>query len=702
MKPLKLTIEGIKSFTDAQSVNFTELGKSNIFVICGVTGAGKSTVLDCIILALYGNKSDGLKIEQYINLKSDKGTITLDFEAENGGVKKNYRVTRTFYRSRATKASLVDLDTDIALCEGGDKVSAYIQDMIGLSVTNFTNVIVLEQGKYGEFLKATKKERNEVVGSLFKLERYRDLYKKASDKKKIIDAEIAALDEYLSSVKDITATAIDDKKREIKAAAKREKELEKETQELKKKRDKFAREEEAYRHYSDAREALKTARKDFERRAAELASFEKGASDRKDDEEKLAEIAEKITLARERKTALERLEDTVESRAKAERELKKLRDDYAEKSQKLKLAKADESKTQDIVGHCEEKLVKLCRELTFFGIEIDFKASSVDIQRMIGDFKLMHSASALAENLKAGDVCPVCGSTVTKRHKHVSDEEFDKASKLLGEAAKAAELRENRLQNLIKCVGETETLFAQLEGLRSAGKARSSELEGLDKQIRNVLGELPYELAVKTTESELKQLERNQAAFKKEFDERAETMARLTAEKTRAEGILAGCIANEQKLKCSEPNNVEIAEINKALDEGERTLRELASTAALMGAEVERQEKELGKKREKEVEKKELTATGDRLGCLMKMFKGDKFLEFISQEYILDFCADASKTLSGMSGGCYTMGYDVDKTEFYVRDFRAGNLSRSVGTLSGGETFLASLSLAIAVSKAIA
>ena len=77
-------------------------------------------------------------------------------------------------------------------------------------------------------------------------------------------------------------------------------------------------------------------------------------------------------------------------------------------------------------------------------------------------------------------------------------------------------------------------------------------------------------------------------------------------------------------------------------------------------------------------------------------------MEFIAQEYIEDFCVDASAYLAKMSGGCYTLEYDADAAMFFVKDFRAGNLKRSVRTLSGGETFLASLSLAIAVSKSIA
>lgn len=185
MKPLRLSIEGIKSFTERQTIDFALMEKSKIFVICGVTGAGKTTILDSIVLALYGNKKDGLKIDEYVNIKSEKGCIEFDFEVFAGGEEKSYRVTRTFYRAknRSSKAQLIDLSSGAVLCDGGDKVTAATTELVGLDEENFTKVIVLQQGKYGEFLKATKKNRTELVGNLFKLEKYRDLHKKASGKK---------------------------------------------------------------------------------------------------------------------------------------------------------------------------------------------------------------------------------------------------------------------------------------------------------------------------------------------------------------------------------------------------------------------------------------------------------------------------------------------------------------------------------------
>jgi exonuclease SbcC len=76
----------------------------------------------------------------------------------------------------------------------------------------------------------------------------------------------------------------------------------------------------------------------------------------------------------------------------------------------------------------------------------------------------------------------------------------------------------------------------------------------------------------------------------------------------------------------------------------------------------------------------------------------NKFMEFIASEYLQDVCLDASDRLLKMTGNRYFLRYE---TEFMVGDnFDGGNL-RAVRTLSGGETFLVSLSLALSLSNAI-
>ncbi len=76
----------------------------------------------------------------------------------------------------------------------------------------------------------------------------------------------------------------------------------------------------------------------------------------------------------------------------------------------------------------------------------------------------------------------------------------------------------------------------------------------------------------------------------------------------------------------------------------------------------------------------------------------NKFMEFIASEYLQEVCLSASKTLLSLTGGRYFLRYEK---EFKVGDNRKGGLLRAVKTLSGGETFLVSLSLALSLSGAI-
>ena len=83
---------------------------------------------------------------------------------------------------------------------------------------------------------------------------------------------------------------------------------------------------------------------------------------------------------------------------------------------------------------------------------------------------------------------------------------------------------------------------------------------------------------------------------------------------------------------------------------------------------------------------------------LKKLLEGNKFMEFVAEEYLQTVALNASKRLLSLTGGRYFLRYDGG---FFVGDnFDGGNL-RTVSTLSGGETFLVSLSLAIALSAEI-
>ena len=97
MKPISLTIKGLNSFEEEQHIDFLKLTQNGFFGIFGPTGSGKSTILDGICLALYGDIPRG-KVN-FINLNSDRAYVEFEFQI-SGAENRKYRVSREFRRDK--------------------------------------------------------------------------------------------------------------------------------------------------------------------------------------------------------------------------------------------------------------------------------------------------------------------------------------------------------------------------------------------------------------------------------------------------------------------------------------------------------------------------------------------------------------------------------------------------------------------------
>lgn len=231
MKPIKLELMGLNSYTDKQTIDFEKLTSRGLFGIFGNTGSGKSTILDAITIALYGDISR--EATDYINSSCDKAVVKYEFEIGNKNNRKRYFVERTIKNTPAggTKTSRVLLgeikdDGDInVLADKVGEVKSKIQDIIGLTSDDFTRSVVLPQGKFSEFLKLQDRDRRKMLERIFNLEKYGEkLSNKVKARRNDAKEKITNLNGKLSQHDGITEELYEKTTQELLEAKKLEKE----------------------------------------------------------------------------------------------------------------------------------------------------------------------------------------------------------------------------------------------------------------------------------------------------------------------------------------------------------------------------------------------------------------------------------------------------------------------------------------------
>lgn len=188
MKPISLTIEAFGPYRDSVTLDFNELQNHSMFLISGPTGAGKTSILDAMVYALYGEPSGEVRKTDAIrsDFAEPQHMTRVDFSFAIGEAQ--YRVERlpkqwvakkrgTGMREQNASATVYEMKDGEwkVVATSAAAIRDTIQRIIGFRKDQFLQVVLLPQGEFRKLLVASTSEREELLHTLFRTELYRKL-----------------------------------------------------------------------------------------------------------------------------------------------------------------------------------------------------------------------------------------------------------------------------------------------------------------------------------------------------------------------------------------------------------------------------------------------------------------------------------------------------------------------------------------------
>ena len=203
MRPLRLELRGFTSFRESAVVDFE--GR-RLFAITGPTGAGKSSLLDAITWALYGEAPRvGRATRQLITHGARSMAVRFDFSVRG----ERYRVSRQAPGSIGTRLERLRADGEwLPLADRAREVSAQVTELIGLDFATFTKTVLLPQGEFDEFLRGDEPQRRDILSRLLALGRYEDAGRAARNRSAGASEAARTLREQIERLQAATPEAI--------------------------------------------------------------------------------------------------------------------------------------------------------------------------------------------------------------------------------------------------------------------------------------------------------------------------------------------------------------------------------------------------------------------------------------------------------------------------------------------------------------
>ena len=764
MKLHKLTIHNLASIEDAViDFDAPPLATSDVFLICGNTGSGKSTILDAISLALYGRtprmshfpaglaKSDTpfeervKDVRQLMRRGSGEASVTLSFESVGG---EQYTATWEVHRSGRKAAGNMQDDRRTLTVSFGDterifrnkkEIETEIDSAVGLDFEQFCRTTLLAQGEFTRFLISKDEDKSQILEKITGTEVYSALGQKVYQETVRRRQEYEQVNREVSNVILFDAERIAELEKAIadgevqrKDTATRLSGVEARLQWLQTEAALVAQQAEAVKRLEEAQDATKAAGEGI---VACDRWLEEKAPQRNVylNEQTIVELL-RVYYAGNQKI----VKETSNIAAVKERlggEMKQRADKLKEQAKGVEKALVEAQAAVTAAARQKEqteaRIADKEAELTAANTLRDTKeAVYKGIKESVGDW-----AKALRADLKEGDTCPVCGQLVSS---HLPQEEelerlFGNAKGEMDAAVAKVKTLTAELNAMRKTINDSEVAaWRQMDRCRAAQAASVKDMQSLEMEVarcnetihasealiaskkdevadaaakvNGLVGETKWQNDWRTATAsfvdelrkEVKQyneiVEKRRQLVQHQRDAENEAKGRLDAITAQLEAHRKGADSSELRT-----DSVELETELSALREALRAIDQRQGAMRQQLDDDTRNRKELAGKIAHRDELLAVYRKWDRLCSLIGDQTGKKFRN-IAQSYVLANLIHSANAYMKTLSGRYTLNVIPETFVITVSDTWGDGQARPVSTLSGGETFLTSLALALALS----
>ena len=805
MKPIQLVLSAFGPYVERTVIDFSALGEEGLFLIAGDTGAGKTTIFDAISFALYGEASGGKEKRKSKSFHSDYVSdqtetyveLTFRHRGETWWIRRNLEYQRPAKKKKdgmetttrqAADAQMRNEDTGEEILRMDD-VNRRVRELLGLTQDQFTQTVMIAQGDFLKILTASSDERKKLFRDLFHTNLYVDLQSRLQEKNRACADEQKALEQVILSAEGKIDPEAEFAEREILlsycgqiqhtdalcALLARLIEQEKAAQEQARAQKKEAADQiGALIAAVTEGERVNRDFADWESKKARLAALTAGQGEI--DAQRAALAAARRAQQLETDEALMRRtrRDMDAQRAalsEAQAALEQAEKALPEAETRMKEAESRGGEIHALLAQAKqmEDCLPVLGEVERLKAALDTQKR--ELQRLTADSSRAQAAYTAAQNsyylsqagllareLKAGQPCPVCGSTAhpcpaqitpetvtrqaleqaAKRRETAEKAQSDAATRLAANRA-ALDEREDRLRALKIGADETrQRLAARIDAAHQAAANRQREIDAARSAYQTLdKRKTAAQSAVDAAQKQLAALEKDLRAQTEAFEQ-----------KRAAHGF-----EDEASYRLAKRTNAEIERLDREIrnyDEQKRTLaaqtheleeklsgRQRTDLTALQNrraaaldrqAKAENAEKAMVRKltlhesAEREIRQANAAIQKKRgkwqiiqelYTCCAGIAAGNPrakltFEAYVQQYYFRFVVAVANKRLTRLTDGMFTLrvmreaanrvsqsGLDLEVLD------RSTGQARDVSTLSGGESFLASLALALGLSDAV-